>query len=876
MATSVKAPAESPPKLGAAPASLSLFRTFIVRPLLGAGRTGDRLRTVLSVTAVGLGVGVILAIQLANRSSIGSFESSLEEISGRTNLSVTGTGGVDELLLPRLRELLGGDVKISPVLESTAVAAETGEVVEVLGIDLLQDKAFRDLTPLGTGYSGRDSLLLLLDPHAVLVSESFATRYHLAPGSKIPLLLNDRQDYYTVRGILALKGPAKAMGGNIAVMDIAAAQLAFNRLRQLDRVDLIVPPANLSAVQASLAASLPAALRAERPESRVEQADKMLRAFRWNLAALSYISLVVGAFLIYNTVAISVVRRRGEIGTLRSLGATRGKILRLFLCEAALLGFAGGLAGIALGRVLAGLALRLVSGTVNALYLPALPTPVRLDARIVGEALAIGMVAAFFSALLPALEATAIEPAEALQHGAHERQHRLRTGRYAAAGVATLVLAAAAALVPAIGGFPLFGYVSALLLIVAFSFLMPLLLAVSMSVLERPLRAIAGVEGQMAARSLVSSPSRISILTMSLATAVAMMASVAIMVGSFRQTVEVWASETLRADLFIKPVSQRAGGAPATISPEAIELARSPAGVEAVDPFRGLDILYHGNPAMLGSGDWKTLVRRGNLLFVDGRSPAEVLRDPLHECAVSEPFAIHNHIRRGEQIEIETPAGKSLFTVAGIYYDYTSDRGMIVIDRSVYRSLFHDDTATTLAIYLRPGANVDDVRAELFRKMSARGLRFLITPNAVLQQAVLRVFDRTFSITYALEVVAIAVAALGIANALLAFIIERRRELGILRVLGATRGQLKKMILTEAALVGLLGNLAGWLMGLLLSLVLIFVINKQSFGWTIQFSYPAKFLAASGAAILLVTVVAGMYPARVAARLVPAEVISIE
>ncbi len=645
--------------------------------------------------------------------------------------------------------------------------------------------------------------------------------------------------------------------------------------RTLASPTLMVPPEKLAGIQGSLGASLPAGLRVERPESRVEQADKMLRAFRWNLAALSYVSLVVGAFLIYNTIAISVVRRRGEIGTLRSLGATRGKVLKLFLSEALLLGFAGGLAGIGLGRLLAGLALRLVSGTVNALYLPAPPTPLHLDIGIAGEALAIGLAAAFISALLPALEATSVEPAETLQHGAHERRRRLRTGRYAAAGCLTLLLATGAALLPPVGGFPLFGYLSALLLIVAFSFLMPLLLSASMSLLDWPLRAIMGIEGQMAARGLASSPARISILTMSLATAVAMMASVAIMVGSFRQTVEVWAAETLRADLFLKPAAQRSGAA-ATISAEAIETVRSTPGVDAVDPFRGLDIVYRGNPAVLGSGDWATLVRHGNLLFVDGRSPGEVLTDPSRQAVVSEPFAIHNHVRQGQQIEIETPAGKARFQVAGIHYDYSNDRGTIVIDREIYRRLFHDDTATTLAIYLSPGAKVDEVRAELFRKMSARGYRFLITPNAVLQQAVLRVFDRTFAITYSLEVVAIAVAALGIANALLAFIIERRRELGILRILGATRGQIKKMILTEAALVGLLGNLAGWLMGLLLSLVLIFVINKQSFGWTIQFSYPAKFLAMSGAAILLVTVAAGLYPARVAAKLVPAEVIAIE
>ena len=406
---------------------------------------------------------------------------------------------------------------------------------------------------------------------------------------------------------------------------------------------------------------------------------------------------------------------------------------------------------------------------------------------------------------------------------------------------------------------------------------MPLLLALFTRAADRPVRALAGVEGQLAARGLAASPARISILAMSLATAVAMMASVAIMVGGFRQTVEVWAEQTLRADLFLKPAAQRGSGTDATIPAEAIDLVRSSPGVEAVDAFRGLQIVYRGNAALLGSGQWSTLIRHGNLLFVDGRSPQEVLSGDTNRLAiVSEPFAQHNRIRRGQQIDIDTPSGNVSFQVAGIYYDYTNDRGTVVIDREVYTRLFHDDTATTLAIYLEPGADSEQVRAGLWDTLGKRGYQFLITPNAVLQQAVLRVFDRTFSITYALEAIAILVAALGIANALLALTLERRRELGILRMLGAAASQLKKIILTEAALVGLLGILTGWVMGLLLSLILIFTINKQSFGWTIQFVYPAGFLALSGMAIWLVTIVSGLYPARVAAGLVPSEVVTIE
>ena len=855
----------------------SFFHSFIVRHLAGIGRPGDRVRTVLSILAVGLGVGVVLAIQLANRSAIQSFESSLVEIAGRANLSILGADGVDELLLPRLRETLGPEVGISPVVEALAVVPSTRETLRILGTDIVQDSPVRETRLEQAELSPREFLLLLTDPRSIIVGETFALRHGLRTGSKFPLLVSDRQEEFTVRAVLAPQGVGKVLAGNIAILDIAAAQLAFRRFGKLDRIDLVVPRDQVPETRELLERELPPSLRVERPAERAEQTDKMMRAFRWNLTALSYVSLIVGAFLIYNTIAVSVVRRRSEIGTLRALGATSGQVLRLFLSEALLLGLAGGIAGVGLGRLLAGFALQLVSGTVNTLYAAAPPAPVILDWNLIWVAIGIGGLTALFSALPPALEASGVLPAEALQRGAHERQRHIAVRRYAALGILTLALAGGASLLPAVAGLPLFGYLAAFLVIVGFSFLMPLLLLAFMSVLDVPVRRMAGVEGRLAARGLAASPARISVLAMSLATAVAMMASVAIMVGSFRETVQIWAEQTLRADLFLKPAAQVAGASDASIPPEAIALVRSNPQVEAVDAFRALDIVYDERRVLLGAGEWPTLVRYGNLLFVDGRSPQEVMSDGLSESViVSEPFAIHSRVGTGDRIQLDTPSGEYSFEVKGVYYDYSNDRGTVVMDRDLYRRLYRDDTASTLAIYLKPGASGQDVKAQLDRDLGEQGYQFLITPNAVLQQAVLRVFDRTFAITYALEVVALLIAALGIANSLLAFVIERRRELGILRVLGASRGQLRKMILTEAGLVGLLGNLVGWAMGLLLSLILIYTVNRQSFGWTIQFSYPAVFLALSGLAIWLVSILAALYPARVAARFQPAEVIAIE
>ncbi len=845
------------------------------------GRPGDRLRTALSLLAIGLGVGVVLAIQLANRASIGSFQDSLRQISGRTNLTVTGTNGVDELLLPELNRLLGPEAHLSPVIESTAVAAATGQVVQVLGIDILEDSPFRDTELGGVETSPRDFLLQLTDPRSVVVGETFARRHGLQSGAEVELLLNDRRETYTVRGILAPRGPAAALAGNLILMDIAAAQMSFGRLGRVDRIDLIVPEDELPAYERRISDWLPAGMRVERPEARAEQAGTMLRAFRWNLTALSYVSLLVGAFLIYNTIGISVVRRRREIGVLRALGATRPEVVWLFLNEAVLLGLAGGVLGLGMGRLLAEGALRLVAGTVNTLYVSATPGVIEFSAGLVLEALVIGGVTALLAALAPAMESARVQPAETMRTGAHE-ERTSRAGRRAGLGAAALLgLGWGASRLPAVAGLPLFGYLSVLLVIAGFYFLMPSLLVIFTRLVERPVRALLGVEGTLAVRGLATSPGRIATLTMSLATAVAMMASVAIMVGSFRDTLEVWSEQTLRADLFLKPTAQVAGSRGAVIPPEAIQMVRQMEGVEAVDPFRAVESVYEwngrGHPYVLASGDWKTLVRHGNLLFLDGRKPEEVMAGETQRAViVSEPFANRYRVSKGDALELDTPAGRLAFDVRGVFYDYGNDRGTVVLDRPVFSELFRDDTASSLAIYLRADADTDVMSEQLSAGLGAAGYAMLITPNARLQQAVLRVFDRTFSITYALEAVAILVAALGIANALLAWVIERRRQFGILRVIGASRRQLRKMILTDAFLVGLLGNLTGGLMGFLLSWVLIFSINVQSFGWTIQFHMPYEFLALAGLAILVTTVAAGLYPARVAGRFDPGAVLAAE
>jgi len=851
---------------------MKLFYTFIVRPLWS-----DKLRTLLSVTAVALGIAAVVAIRLANRSAIASFQESVTQIIGRANLSIAGLTPFAEELLPRAYEAFAGrqsEVELSPVVEGVAVEAESREALDVLAVDLATDRAVRDTAVEGIR-SVRDMLLLLTDPGSLLVGCRFAARHRLRPGSVVSLIVNDRRRAFRVRGILSETGPGAALAGNIAVMDIAAGQLLFGRLGRLDRIDLVVPAEQLDDARRRLAPLLPPGVKLERSQARGEQVEKMLRAFRLNLSALSLVSLIVGAFLIYNTVAVSVVRRRPEVGALRAVGATRGRVMRLFLAEAVLLGLAGSALGIGVGRLLANQALALVAGTVNSLWFPLVPSPVHLDWRLAAVALAIGAGVALLSAVLPAREAAAVEPAQAVRRGAHEHLRQLRRNRDAAAGLVALVAAYGLARLPALDSRPLFGYGAAILLVGGFALLMPLAMTGLSRVASAALGRMNSVAGLLAARSLSASLGRASVLAMALATAIAMMASVAIMVTSFRRTVDFWAAQTFRADLFIRSAGASGGRLPqATIDPLAIQAIAATPGVAAVDAFRAVEITFRGNPAFVACGDWDVLRRYGNLMFLDGRRAGEVMRPAPGLVVISEPFSLGNQVRQGDTILLPTPAGDRPFRVAGVYYDYTSDRGYAVMDRSDWLRYGGGPEATSLAVYLQPGADAERVRQTLSQRTASRAL--LITLNRELKANVMRIFDRTFAITWVLEAIAIAVAVLGIANALLALVLERRRDLGILRYLGASGRQLRRLVVFEAALLGLLACAAGLLLGVALSLVLIYVINRQSFGWTIQFSLPVGFLALATLAIYAVTCLSALFPARQAARIDPVDAVLVE
>ena len=559
---------------------------------------------------------------------------------------------------------------------------------------------------------------------------------------------------------------------------------------------------------------------------------------------------------------------------LRAVGAARKTILGLFLAEAALFGVVGAAIGVAFGRVLAAGTVNLIAGTVNALYTTSRPTAVALTATEAWSGILTGALVALASAFAPAREAMQVAPTEAMSRGAREHHAVLRWKRGLIAATALAVMAAAASQLDAIDGYPIGGYAAALLAIGAAALAAPaLVLAV-----HRATRRITRrrPESLLAGRSLTASLSRTSVVVAALATAIAMMASVGIMVGSFRETVSLWLNTQLRADLYVRPAVPSSAGENPPLPREIPEILAATPGVEAVDLFHAVPFHFHGERATLGGGNLEIVRRYGRLRFLPGEDRDAILRSLPHadRAIASEPFANRYHLRAGDRITIPIGARNATLTIAGIYYDYSSSQGYLILDSSTLLRYLPDQPATNAALYLARGADAGSVQRDLQLRTAGHGVA--VAPNRALRQAAIEIFDRTFAITWALEAVAILVAMLGAANSLLALVLDRRRELGLLRYLGASAQQVRRMILTEAAFLGLLALLLGLALGFALSLLLIFVVNKQSFGWTIQFHPPAALLGGALLLVWCVTVLAGLYPARVAAGLRPIDVIHEE
>ncbi len=712
----------------------------------------------------------------------------------------------------------------------------------------------------------------LVNGHGAVLGAATARRLHWTVGKTVHAVAGDRDVTLRVAGTI----PAGTVGidSSVVLVDIATAQEMFDQVGLLDRIDLAVTPSRVAQVQRAVAAVIPPGARVIRPATRTAEIARMLQSFRLNLAALAFVALLVGMYLIYNTVAISVVQRRPEIGTVRALGATRGAVFRTFVAEGALFGVAGSACGLALGAALATLSVAAVSRTVDTLYVASHADRVAYDPILFAKAFALGVVASVVAAAFPALDAASTLPALTLRAAGFERPRRLFAARAALGGVALLALAAACCRLPAVDGVPLFGYAAGLLIVFGGSLCTPL----AVTLLARAGTALAARRPPLAlaAANLGGAPLRTSVAVAAVSIAIGMTVAVAVLVASFRITVVAWADETLRADLFVRPLGLTDAASDARFARGAAERIAALPAVAQVETLREIELPFRGRLTNLGATDLSSIVAHRPLRLLGGADAAALARSlpGTTRVLVSEPFATKFGVGPGDRIVLPTPSGPTPFTVAAVYNDYSSDAGVALLDVRTYRRFFHDDSVNSIAVYARPGADLTALRGAVVRALAP--LRIDVETNRELRALVVHVFDRTFAITYALDVVAIFIAVMGVVSTLFALVLERRLEFGLLRYLGVTAAGVRTIVLAEAAGIGLLGGVLGAGIGMLLALVLIFVINRQAFGWLIELHVPWTFLAETVALVIGAAVIAGVYPAAVAARIRTADAVRSE
>jgi putative ABC transport system permease protein len=835
------------------------------RALLGIALRHARRRPLQSgllVLGVALGVAVVVAIDLANGSALAAFRLSTEVVAGRaTHRIVGGPGGLDERLYARLRTELGLRAS-APVVEGlVTVPALGGASLTLLGVDPLAEPPFRDFLAGGERLPAEVLAAFLTTPGGVLLSEELAARAGVAPGDRLSLDTGGQTVTATLVGRLRPRDglSARALDGLI-IADVSSAQELLARPGRLDRIDLRLPPDEgaRAATLARVGRILPAAAAVVPAGEQQATVEGMTRAFQLNLTALSLLALLVGMFLIFNTVRFSIVQRRPTLATLRALGVTRREIFALLLAEALVLGLLGSALGMGLGVLLGRAAVGLVTQTITDLYFAVSVRDVAVPAATLLRGGLAGVLAALAAAVVPAFEATGVPPVTALRRS--DLEARARAGAPRALGAAVVCLLAGVGLLAWPGRRIDLGFAALAAVVFAFALSAPAVTLAVMAGVRPATERLFGPVGRMAPRNVARALSRTAVAIAALMIAVSVSIGVGLMVDSFRRTVERWLADTLRADVFISPAavaSTRLAGAldPALVPelealPEVARVSTARA-VTLRSPRQGPVQLVAVRDDIAGDG------RR--FLAADG--PADAVWRAVQGGAVtvSEPFARRHGLWPGDRLRLQTDRGEQAFPIAAVFYDYGSDQGVVFMADPVYRAHWADDRITSIALFLRPDSDADAFARALAPRLAGRE-RLQIQATRGLRAEVLQVFDRAFAITVALQLLAILVAFIGVLSALMALQLERARELATLRAVGLTERQLGGLSVLETGLVGLVAGLLAWPAGLTLALILTFIINRRSFGWTIQFTLDPALFARALLLALAAALLAGVYP----------------
>ena len=825
-------------------------------------------RTLLALLSVALGVSVFLAIRLANRSAISSFTSFTRGVGqGSDYVLRSPVGPIDEDILAPLNSIRSS-VWMRPVLEGSFSLKSSLESFQLLGTDLvglngeIEDESETDLRSnrpeADTGASALSFYESLQNPNGVLVTQAFSDSTGLRKGSAIEGFIDEKPVTLVITGILQDQVNRPALERNLFVMDLPALQALLGRPKQLDRIDIgirsYVQPAEAERL---LQSSLPKSLILEPAEQRASSGRTMSAAFRFNLTILSLIALAVGGYLLFQSFDSTVNRRRDLWATLVALGCPPVRIQSLVLLESFILGSLGSFLGIGLGWLLAQGAVRGVSQTLDALYGASAARQANFYWGEVGFAFVLGLGTCLLAAWIPARRASISSPIQFLSRGSETQP--IRWTRVFGIGSAIFIFGLAVAYLPSLPpGVAWHAYLGSFSIILGGS-----LVAVGCM----PLFGLIGKISQtwwlkLSLRPLSRPTGRHAFASAALAVAIGMTVGMGIMVKSFEGTVQAWIGTSLHADLYIAPIGAVGAASKHRLDPKTADAIEQDMAVEAADRFQILPIDINGSSSFIGAGDLAVELSRRTMMMVEGGDTKAIFKDIIERdvskpgAIISETFSRRFGVRLNQDLLIPTPSGAKKLEVLGIFADYGNERGSIIMHRPVFVDWFKDDRSASLAVYLKPGSQVD-VEAKRLADIYP-GLQ--VRSNRSLREEVSRIFNQTFAITYALEIIGCIVAVIGLVQALLGLALKRRNEIWSLRSLGATERDISWILIIEGLGIALSGLAAGTLLGLALSRILVDILNPQVFGWTLKFVLPWSYILMV-AGLSLVAVVLSLIPA---------------
>lgn len=855
---------------------LKLWCWFSFRRLLT-----HRFRVLLVLLGIALGTAVFTSVRVAVNASLDSFLQSMDTIAGKADWTVIRPGG-------RVPDHLVGDLLGNPAIEAASPllsgylkTVRTDSVPFLLiGLDPLLDRPFRSIA--GSQKASQPARLwldLIAEPNSLVMSRKLLLRLGAEVGESIELEYFGRFADFRILAELDSQGLALADAGYTAIADIATMQefLALHGL--VDRIDIMLKPTVTAEAIARIRAQLPPGVVLTGPDEIKQSGALMIRAYELNLSVLSFVSLFVGMFLVYSLISLNAASRRNELAILRSIGASSQMIFLLFIAEGAFFGIVGWLIAIPVGGIMVRKLLDIVSSTISHLFVRVPADQLSLDPWQIVLSFLVTLFVSVLAAYQPARMATSVPPREAFLMQDKSFTLEKSTKQPALLGFFLVCMVCPLSRLPAVFGIPLCGYIATFCLFTGFSLLSPGCLLTMGSYLPPILGRYAGQPAYLGSRYLRDAGSRVAISVGALITAMGLFFALVIMVHSFRHTVETWANQSIRGDLFLQ--MQAAGGNDYRDPlPEKLvaALQAKQAEVELL-PYRRIFLQRGATRYLFEAIDFNTFSRHGELLFLHG-DPQAIMAGLMagDGIVVSEVLANQLNLHVGDLFAENIGGVAWNLPVLGVYRDYRTQGGVVHYSLQHFQQLTGDNTWTGVRVFYKNagetgrsvfGSGDERLAADIFR-LAAASPGVAVTRGGDLRNEILRVFDETFAVTSVLLLIALFVAALGITTTLIVLVLERSRQLNTLLAIGASSTQIRAMIFWEAALMVLAGQMLGAGCGFILSYLLIFVINKQSFGWTFLYSVDWRSLLLSLPLIMATALLAALPATQMVFRRSPA------